>query len=62
MGIISLGFDITEQLLIRYFCIHQIQEKKWLYNGTVHQVLIDFKKAQLEGKCYTTFSLSSGYP
>jgi hypothetical protein len=27
------------------FCIHQILEKKWEYNGIVHQLLIDFKKA-----------------
>jgi hypothetical protein len=25
--------------------IGQIQEKKWEYNGTVHQLFIDFKKA-----------------
>jgi hypothetical protein len=24
--------------------IHQILEKKWEYNGTVHQLFIDFKK------------------
>jgi hypothetical protein len=27
------------------FCIHQILEKKWEYNERVHQLLIDFKKA-----------------
>jgi hypothetical protein len=27
------------------FCIRQILEKKWEYNGTVHQLSIDFKKA-----------------
>jgi hypothetical protein len=27
------------------FCIRQIPEKKWEYNGTVHQLFIDFKKA-----------------
>jgi hypothetical protein len=25
--------------------IHQLLEKKWAYNGTVHRLLIDFKKA-----------------
>jgi hypothetical protein len=36
----------------------------WEYNGTVHQLSIDFKKAydQLGGKHYTTFSLSLEYP
>jgi hypothetical protein len=27
------------------FCIRQILEKKWEYNETVYQLLIDFKKA-----------------
>jgi hypothetical protein len=27
------------------FYIHQILEKKWEYNGAVHQLFIDFKKA-----------------
>jgi hypothetical protein len=27
------------------FYIHQILEKKWEYNDTVHQLFIDFKKA-----------------
>jgi hypothetical protein len=26
------------------FCIHQISEIKWEYNGTVHQLFTDFKK------------------
>jgi hypothetical protein len=32
---------MTDQI----FNIHQILEKKWEYNGTVHQLFIDFKKA-----------------
>jgi hypothetical protein len=31
----------TEQV----FLIHQRLEKKWEYNGTVHQLFTDFKKA-----------------
>jgi hypothetical protein len=27
------------------FYIRQVLEKKWEYNGTVHQLFIDFKKA-----------------
>jgi hypothetical protein len=34
LGIISVGFDVTDQLLIR-----------WEYNETVPQLFIDFKKA-----------------
>jgi hypothetical protein len=32
LGIISVGLDVTGQLLIRSFCIRQILEKKWKYN------------------------------
>jgi len=27
------------------FCIHQVLEKKWVYNEEVHKLFIDFKKA-----------------
>jgi hypothetical protein len=40
-----VGFDVTDQLLIRSFFICQILDKKWEYNETVHQLFIDFKKA-----------------
>jgi hypothetical protein len=39
-GFRSNGFT-TDQI----FCIRQILEEKWEYNGTVHQLFIDFKKA-----------------
>jgi sorting nexin-29 len=39
-----VGFDVTDQLLIR-FCIRQILEKQWEYNGTLYQLFVDFKKA-----------------
>jgi hypothetical protein len=44
--------------------IFYIRQKKWEYNGTVHQLLIDLKKPmiRLGGKHYTTFSLSLEYP
>jgi hypothetical protein len=41
MGLISVDFDVTDQI----FCIHQILEKKWEYNETVYQLFIDIKKA-----------------
>jgi hypothetical protein len=44
LWIISVDFDITDQLVIRCFCICQILEKKWEYNGTVHQLFLDFEK------------------
>jgi hypothetical protein len=44
LGIISVGSIIIDLLSIRFFYIWQILEKKWEYNGTVHQLFIDFKK------------------
>jgi hypothetical protein len=35
------NWSTTDQI----FYIRQILEKKWEYNGTVHQLFIDFKKA-----------------
>jgi hypothetical protein len=35
-----MGFDVTDQLLIRFFCIRQILEKELEYNETVHQLFI----------------------
>jgi hypothetical protein len=39
LGIISVGFDVTDQLLNIFL------EKIWQCYETVHQLLIDFKKA-----------------
>jgi hypothetical protein len=44
LGIISVGFDVTDQLLIRYFAFIKYCGKKWEYNETVHQLYIDLKK------------------
>jgi hypothetical protein len=44
LGIISVGFDITDQLLIRFPSFVRYWEK-WECNETVHQLFIDFKKA-----------------
>jgi len=32
-------------LLIRYFASVRYWRKKWVYNGTIHQIFIDFEKA-----------------
>jgi hypothetical protein len=50
---IGVGFDVTEQLLIRFSAFVIYWRKKWEYNETVHQLLINFKKPmiQLEEKC-----------
>jgi hypothetical protein len=38
------GFRRNRSTTDQIFYIRQILEKKWEYNGTVHQLLIDFKK------------------
>jgi hypothetical protein len=40
-----MGFDITARLLIIFFCIYMILDRKWEYNETVHHVLVDFKNS-----------------
>jgi hypothetical protein len=45
LGTISVDFDVTDQLLIRFSSFIRYWEKKWEYNETVHQLFIDFKKA-----------------
>jgi hypothetical protein len=39
------GFRRNRSTTDQIFNIRQILEKKWKYNGTVHQLFIDFKKA-----------------
>jgi hypothetical protein len=45
IGVIVVGFDEIDQLLIRLFAFVTYWRKKWEYNETVHQLFIDFKKA-----------------
>jgi hypothetical protein len=45
LGNINVGFDIIDQLLIRFSAFIRYWRKKWEYNETVHQLFIDFKKA-----------------
>jgi hypothetical protein len=39
------GFQRNRSTIGQIFYIHQILEKKWEHNETVHQLLVDFKKA-----------------
>jgi hypothetical protein len=39
------GLRRNQSTTDQIFCIRQILEKKWEYNGTVHQLFIDFRKA-----------------
>jgi hypothetical protein len=43
LGITNVDFVVIGRLI--RFSLPIIQEKKWEYKGTVHQLLIDFKKA-----------------
>jgi hypothetical protein len=38
------GFSCSRSTNDQIFIIHQILEKGWEYNGTVHQLFIDYKK------------------
>jgi hypothetical protein len=42
LGITSVGFDVTDQLLIRIFALVRYWEK-WEYNEAVHQTFVAFK-------------------
>jgi hypothetical protein len=44
LGIANVGFNITDQLLIRFSAFVGYWRKKWEYNETVHQLFIDFTK------------------
>jgi hypothetical protein len=52
--------SITDQI----FYIRQILDKKWEYNGTVHQLFIDFKKAynSITGEILYNILLEFGIP
>jgi hypothetical protein len=45
LGTVSVDFDVTDQLLIRFSAFVKYWGKKWEYSETVHQLFIDFKKA-----------------
>jgi hypothetical protein len=45
LGIISVDFDATSQLLIIYSAFVKYLRKKWQFNEATQQLLIDFKKA-----------------
>jgi hypothetical protein len=41
---------LVQPIAQRYTDIRQILEKKWEYNGTVHQLFIEFKEAYDSGE------------
>jgi hypothetical protein len=44
-GIVSIGSEVANQLLIRFSTFVQYWSKKWECSETVHQLFTDFKKA-----------------
>jgi hypothetical protein len=45
LEIISAGFNIIDQVLVRFSAFVRYCRKKWEYNETIHQLFINFKKA-----------------
>jgi hypothetical protein len=45
LGLTNVDFGITYQRQIKFSISGRHWRKKWEYNGTVHQLFIDFKKA-----------------
>jgi sorting nexin-29 len=54
------GFQRNRSMTGQIFYTCQLLEKKWEYNGAVHQLFRDFKKVY--DSVRTTFSLSLKYP
>jgi hypothetical protein len=58
------GFRCNRSTTDQIFYIRQILDKKWEYNGTVHQLFIDFKKAydSIKREVLYNILLESGIP
>jgi hypothetical protein len=64
LGIISVGLDVTDQLLIRFSAFIRYWREEWEYNETVHQQFIDFKKAHdsVRGEVLYNILIEFGVP
>jgi hypothetical protein len=62
LGIISVGFDVTDQLLIRFTAFFRYWRKNWELKGTGHQLFIDLNNAyDSVRREITLIKLSFGY-
>jgi hypothetical protein len=63
-GIMSVGIDITDELLIRFSAFVRYWRKKWEYNKTVQQLLVYFKKAfnSMRREVVYDILIECGYP
>jgi hypothetical protein len=60
----NLGFDILDQLLIRFSALVRCCREKWEYSDTIHHLFIYFKKAydSLRGKILYGIRIEFGIP
>jgi hypothetical protein len=61
MGDHQCGFRRNRSTVDQIFYILQILEKKWEYNGMVHQLFIDFKKAYDSVKREVLYNILIGF-
>jgi hypothetical protein len=64
LGITNVDFNETDQWLIKFSVSSRYWRKKWEYNGTAHQLFIDFKKAYNSVRTEVVYSIltESGLP
>jgi hypothetical protein len=56
LGITNADFEVRSKT-DKIFYVHQIPERKWEYNGIVHQLFIDYKKAYDSVKKETLYNI-----
>jgi hypothetical protein len=64
LGITNLNFSHKRSTTDQIFYIWQTLEKKWAYNGTVHQLFIDSKKVYVSIRWEVLYNIliESGIP
>jgi hypothetical protein len=64
LGIVTTGFDISDQILINFLHLPDIGEKKWESSEAVHQLFMDFKKAynSVRGEVLYSILIEFGVP
>jgi hypothetical protein len=56
LWIISVGFEVTDQLLTRFSAVIRNGRKEWVYGEKVHQLFTDLKKAYDSVRCTAQYS------
>jgi hypothetical protein len=64
LGITNVDFEVTDQQPIKFSVSGRHWRKKWEYNGWVHQLFINFKKAygSVRRKVLYSILTESGIP